>query len=295
MSPGARQPGRLRRRDVVVFTLVFLGVFGAALIHTARQPRVYEAVGMFSFFEAVEVERQRVADGLPRSDGWAATRAAAETQLVGKVVKRLSRKDRDPLLGTRAATAAHDEGAIEKRLWVNVRMVFDEEAKTLTLRFRHTDRFFSARVARLLCDEMTALVARLWIYKILREAELLHDRARKQEKRVEALNDAMSAYREKRIEKNEAPFEADAYYRALEQERVSEQELLDRLIGRMRESTLMIGPVAYYWSLVERPEVAEEQEYLRGPIVVRLVWGFALAVIAGLTGVCVMRKAGNVR
>lgn len=262
------------KRDWRVFTWVFFGVLAGAVIYEAQQPRVYESVGILSFREEAEVERARVADGLPPIDGWRGTTAEAEARLVELVVKRLDVADRERLLAPYGVGNGTDDRAVEARVRANHRAVFDDEAKTLTLRFRHPDRLFAARVAGLFCGEMTAIGARYWIDESLRDVEVLKTRADEHQRRVDELDAAMSAYRKTRIEEAGARFEADEHYRGLQDELTQEKRSLGDLILQMRDNTMIAGPVEFYWHAVGQPLPADEGDYLRLPIGVRLAWGF---------------------
>ncbi|CAM2905102.1 hypothetical protein RAHE111665_06330 [Rariglobus hedericola] len=188
-----------------------------------------------------------------------------------------------------APYAAQSEQAaamfIEQVMGANQRVSFDGVKGELTIEFQHPDRLVAARVVSVLVDEVIGYQARKRIDESMKEVEELKPRVQAQQRHVQELAEAMTAYRERSEKTTGAAFVADQGFEAMQQRHTNEENLLDKLIMRMRDISMISGPVTEFWRPNKKAVPPDEADYLIAPIAKCLAVGFALAVVGGLLAV----------
>lgn len=280
----------LFKSDLRIFSLVFIAIMLATVIQVMRQPRMYEATGSLRLYRVV-TENPVARDSLPAStenvpELQATLKSAVFAQ---RVAKRMSDADRAAFLRPYANLADEaDDALIERLLRENLGCSLNREKLTVTIQYPHPDRLVCARVTDLFIDEYIAYQARRRIDEAMQAVEGLKLRAEQQQRHVQKLTKEIAIYREQRAENTGMVFESDAGFEALQQKQAKEQNLLDALTRRMRDTTMAVGMETQGWRVVDRAVPANEDDYLIAPMVRRVAWGFAVAVVGGLLAVGVV-------
>jgi len=290
MDSASRKRGGVGTRDWVVFTLVFLGVLGGAMIHTAWQPRVYEAAGTFRFQSSGDTGSHYSGAGM---GDWRQMKAELKTtELIQRVVTgRFTRMDQADFLAPYACSkTVPDVAMIERLIRENQKVSFDGLERAVSVRFQHPDRRVAARIVNLLIDEMVAYQARLRIDESLKQVEELRVRAESQQRHVRELTAEM---RDRHEKISGAPIEEDAQYHLLQKRHMDAQKMQDALIRRTRDTTMPPGMVTMRWRATDQAVPPDESDYLKRPIVARLIWGLLLALSCGFVAAWGVRKCGR--
>jgi uncharacterized protein involved in exopolysaccharide biosynthesis len=277
----------LVKSDLRIFGLVFSVIMLVAVVQVVRQPLWYKARATLKHHRAIVLGAREA--GPPEED-WNALRVALKSpELIHRVIGRLSKAERTGLIAPYTGPSKQVETVnLERLIGENQGTSYDGLQGELTIEYRHPDRLVTAQVVNLLLGEGIAYHTRKRIDEAMKAVEELKSRAEAQEIRVRELTDEMTAYRA-RIEKTTgAPFESNKNYEALLQKQASEKKLLDRLVQRMRDMTMVDTMEPRGWSPMEIATPPNRGDYLIDPIVVRLSWGLVFAVVGGLLAVGVV-------
>ncbi len=227
----------------LVFGLVFTAILAATMIHAFWQPRVYQSSGTLQFYR--NTEKTETMNSMARRDDWHEMEAALKSAVfIQRVAMRFTDEDRAAFMRPYAhALKGANDVRIGRLIRGNQRVSFDRGEWRLSIQYQHPDRLLAARVAGLLVNEVIAYHARLRIDESMEQVEALQLRAEQQERHVRELTEEMSACREARGKDSGKPFEPDEHYQALREKQEQEQKVLAALIGRLRDTTMIVGPV----------------------------------------------------
>ncbi len=272
------------KSDLRIFSLVFTAIMLVAVIQVVRQPRVYEARATVQFYE--EPPTQAVLSG-PRQYPGPTIEAVRSEEFLKRVTARLNDEERVVLLKPyHLAQTNADGGEIERVIHGGADIDF--KVNTLSIHYRHRDRFLAMRIANLYIDEVIAYQVGLRIDEAMKQVEELVLRAKSQQQVVKDLTEELTAYRERRETNTTDLIENDKQYQVLLKRQADAQKTLDLLIPRIRDTTMICGMTPSFWRVMDRAVAANEDDYLITPIVVRLLWGFTGAVVGGLLAVGVL-------
>lgn len=275
------------KSDLRIFSLVFTAIMLVAVIQVVRQPLWYKARATLKHHRAMMLGAREA--GPPEED-WNGLRVALKSsELIHRVIGRLSEAERTGLIAPYAGPSKQVETVnVESLIGENQGISYDGLQGELTIEYRHPDRLVAAQVVNLLMDEVIVYQTRKRIDEAMKAVEELKLRAEAQEIRVRELTDEMTAYRV-RIEKTTgAPFESNKDYEALLQKQASEKKLLDRLIQKMRDMTMVDTMEPREWSPIEIAMPPNQGDYLIAPILRPLARGFVFSCFGGLLAVGVM-------
>ncbi|HSI09232.1 MAG TPA: hypothetical protein VK985_11665 [Rariglobus sp.] len=277
----------LVKSDLRVFGLVFSAIVLVTVIQAVRQPRWYEVIGTLKYHRAMMLA---VSEPGPPVEDWNELRVALKSsELIHRVIGRLSEAERTGLIAPYAGPSKQVEIVnVERLIGENQRTSYDRLQGELTIAYRHPDRLLVAQMVNLMLDEGIAYQVRKRIDEAMREVEELKSRAEAQERHVKELTEEMTAFRERSETHTGKSFETGADYVTMQQQLEKEQKMLKTVIQRMRDTTMGFGMDTASWRLSKRAVPPKEDDYLIAPIVVRLSWGFAVAVVGGLLAVGVV-------
>lgn len=281
------------KSDLRIFSFVFGVILVATIIHVVRQPRVYEASGTFRFQSPGDADSHR--SGLGVGD-WNEIRVALKSsELIQRVVtERFTKTNRADFLAPYDPPMTETEGlVIERLIRENQQVSFDRLESAMIIRYQHPDRMLAAHIVNLLIDEVLVHQARRRIDEAMKAVEELKVRAESQQRHVRELAAEMSSYRERHEKISGAPIKEDAQYQRLHKQQADAQKMLDALISRMRATTMITGMGAMGWRVADKAVAPDEGDYLKRPIVVRLIWGLLPALSCGFVAVWGVRKCGR--
>ena len=274
----------LVKSDIRVFSFVFIAILLVAVFQVIRQPRVYEARATVQFYE--EPPTQAVFSG-PREDPGPTIKAVRSEEFLNRVTARLNDEERVLLLKPYHLAQTNADGWAIERV-IHGRAAIDFKGNVLSIHYRNPDRFLVARIANLYVDEVIAYLVRLRIDEAMKQVEELVLRAKSQQQVIKGLTEELMAYRERREKHTTDSIENDEQYQVRLKRQADAQKTLDALIPRIRDTTMICGPTPSFWRVTQRAVPPNEDDYMIASIVVRLSWGFAVAVVGGLLAVGVV-------
>ncbi len=274
----------LVKSNIRVFSFVFIVILLVAVFQVMRLPRVYEARATVQFYE--EPPTQAVLSG-PRQYPGPTIEAVRSEEFLKRVTARLNDEERVLLLKPYLLAQTNADGGAIERV-IHGRAAIDFKGNVLSIHYRNPARFLAARIANLYVDEVIAYLVRLRIDEAMKQVEELVLRAKSQQQVIKDLTEELTAYRERREKNRTDTIENDGPYQARLKRQVDAQKTLDALIPRIRDTTMICGPTPTFWRITQRAVAPNEKDYLIAPMVVRLSWGFAVAVVGGLLAVGVV-------
>lgn len=260
-----------------IFCWVSLGVLAFTTVWERLLPRVYESASAIQFL---------------RSDPQVLTCVQSnsyEVPLSGKIpvsedieleniVRRMSAEDRSALLRpyTDAADAGHE--AVERVLRRNFRITPKRLSLLIIISYRHPSPEVALKMADLFMEECLARHFRLHEQETARRGEELDIRCRRQARVVEDL--------ERQLEnaKTHRSLDIEAYERSLAMNR----ELLGNL--GTQKIRLISEPVTPPLRIVDRPVLAQADEYMRHPIIGFVRWRLVISALVGLLAALIIRR-----
>jgi uncharacterized protein involved in exopolysaccharide biosynthesis len=269
------------KSDLRVFGLVFSIIILVAVIHALWLPRIYEASGTVKFRSSDDEASHHSGSGMEDRDAMRVELKSSE--LIHRVIARFTDADRVRFLAHHDRSQEPSESVlIEQLIREKQRVSFHGLERALLIQYQHTDRLIAARVVNLLIDEVITYQVRMKIDQAMKAVEELKLRAEAQERRVRELTAEMVGYREEIERTPEKPFEPDENYEALRRQQTDAEKIRDRLIQRMRDTTMVTRMDFPSWRPGRLAVAPDEDDYLVEPIVMRLSWGFTAAVVGGL-------------
>jgi polysaccharide biosynthesis transport protein len=234
---GHRSQGHHSRKFyVLIFVAVFTAVMGGTAVYTFSQPHLYQSTAKIQFFREGEVIEFGEMVKIMRSP-----------LITSKVAERMTTPpNRDShSLDLQAVLSPYNlppeagVSEIEKLLSSNRKIIAHTDTDIIEVQYRHPDRHVAAKIANMFTDELIAYNARIRIDKAMIEVEALKVKAEQQERKVKAVEQLLLSYKNAHPTLTSEALEADPAYRALSVQLTTENQVLRKLIERMRDTTMM--------------------------------------------------------
>ena len=269
----------MKRRafNLTVFCGAMVVLLGAVAWNAFSQPRWYRSEGRVMLDPSVDFQVE--------------VGALKAEDIVRRVVERVMREDAEEFWAGYGLKVGTGASVVERLIRRDQDMAFDAVARTIDVGYRHCEPEVASRVAGYFVHEVIGRGARRRIDEQMKVVEALVPVAKQQEMKVERMRQALSAFREAPEVEGRTAGETE---REMEENLRVGQQALDSLMSRIRDSSMMAGPVAATFHIIGKPRASASKDYLPGPIIRSLAWGgLAAGMIATALGFVFKRPEGE--